>query len=70
MILTFRQRTAEKHAAEAYADLLPILQMVQAEGLSLRSMAEKLNEAGHKTLSGKLRNPVQVSHVLARNEAK
>jgi DNA invertase Pin-like site-specific DNA recombinase len=57
-------------AAEAYADLLPILQTMQADGLSLRSMAEKLNEAGHKTRRGKPWNPVQVARVLARNEAE
>src|SRR5579872_5636899 len=57
-------------ADEAYADLLPILRTMQAEGLTFRGMAEKLNEAGHKTRRGKPWNQTQVSRVLARNEAE
>jgi hypothetical protein len=57
-------------ADEAYADLLPTLQTMQAEGLSMRGMAEKLNEAGHKTRRGKPWNPMQVSRVLARSESE
>jgi hypothetical protein len=54
-------------ADEAYADLLPTLRTMKAEGLTLAKMAEKLNEAGHKTRRGKLWSPTQVSRVLDRD---
>jgi DNA invertase Pin-like site-specific DNA recombinase len=57
-------------ADEAYEDLLPTLQTMQAERLSFRGIAAKLNEAGHKTRRGKPWNAMQVSRVLARNEAE
>jgi hypothetical protein len=54
-------------ADEAYADLLPTLRTLKAEGLTLAKIAEQLNEAGHKTRRGKLWNPTQVARVLERN---
>lgn len=54
-------------ADEAYVDLLPMLKSMQADGLSLRGMADKLNAEGHKTRRGRPWNPVQVSRVLARS---
>ena len=61
-----RLKPAAELADEAYSDLLPILKTMQAEKLSLRGMAEKLNETVHKTRRGKPWNPVQVSRVLER----
>ncbi|MCE9533798.1 MAG: recombinase family protein [Planctomycetes bacterium] len=62
---------ARSHLAdEAYVDLLPFLKKMRADGLSLREMAEKLNEAGHKTRRGKQWNAMQVSRVLARGVAE
>ncbi|HLN30744.1 MAG TPA: recombinase family protein [Gemmataceae bacterium] len=55
-----------KAAEEAYADLLPKLDGWKAEGLSLRSIADKLNAEGHTTRRGKPWNQVQVSRVLER----
>jgi len=57
-------------ADEAYTDLLPILKTMKAEGLSLRGIADKLNEEGHITRRGRPWNPVQVARVLARSEAE
>lgn len=52
-------------AAEAYTDLLPVMQALRAEGLTLRAIAERLTGAGHTTRRGRPWNPVQVSRVLA-----
>ena len=56
------RRTAR--ARDAYADLAPLVAGWRAEGLSLRSIAARLDAAGHTTRSGKAWNPVQVSRVL------
>jgi DNA invertase Pin-like site-specific DNA recombinase len=53
-------------AEEAYADLMPSVRTMKAEGLSLRDMADKLNAEGHTTRRGKPWNPVQVARVLER----
>jgi DNA invertase Pin-like site-specific DNA recombinase len=55
-------------AREAYADLLPVMTRMKAQGLSLRDIAEKLNAKGHTTRRGKPWNPVQVARVLGRRE--
>jgi DNA invertase Pin-like site-specific DNA recombinase len=55
-----------KAAADAYADLLPILRALRADGLSLQAIADKVNEQGHTTRRGKPFNPVQVSRILDR----
>lgn len=55
-------------ASDAYSDLLPTLQEMKAEGLSLRAIAERLNTDGHTTRRGKPWNQVQVSRVLERAE--
>jgi DNA invertase Pin-like site-specific DNA recombinase len=54
-------------ANEAYNDLLPTVQTMKAEGLSLRAIAERLNGQGYSTRNGKPWNPVQVSRVLERS---
>jgi DNA invertase Pin-like site-specific DNA recombinase len=56
-------------ATEAYSDLLPTVQTMKGEGLSLRAIAERLNAEGHTTRRGKPWNQVQVSRVLERAEA-
>jgi DNA invertase Pin-like site-specific DNA recombinase len=64
-----RERSVEVRrnaAAEAYADLLPMVSDMRAEGLSLAAIAEKLNNEGHTTRRGRPWNPVQVSRVLER----
>jgi DNA invertase Pin-like site-specific DNA recombinase len=55
-------------ARETYADLLPIMTRMKAQGLSLREIAEKLNAKGHTTRRGRPWNPVQVARVLKRQD--
>ena len=61
---------ANRQAAdEAYSDLIPTVQAMKAEGLSLRAIAERLNAEGHTTRRGKPWNQVQVARVLERAES-
>src|SRR5207245_204721 len=53
-------------AAQAYADLRPLIAEFRQRGLSLRSIAEELNTLGHTTRRGQCWNPVQVSRILDR----
>jgi DNA invertase Pin-like site-specific DNA recombinase len=65
-----RQRSAEsraKAATEAYADLLPTIQELKAQGMALHKIASELNARGHTTRQGRHWNPVQVARVLARS---
>jgi len=55
-----------KAAAEAYADLAPMMKEWRAEGLALQAIADRLNAEGHTTRRGKPWNPVQVLRVLDR----
>jgi DNA invertase Pin-like site-specific DNA recombinase len=59
---------ARQAADEAYTDLLPTVQELKAEGLSLRAIAEKLNAEGHTTRRGRFWNPVQIARLLERAE--
>jgi DNA invertase Pin-like site-specific DNA recombinase len=52
------------NAATAYADLVPVIAGMRAEGLSLRRIAGRLNAEGHTTRRGKAWNAVQVSRAL------
>lgn len=67
------QKAASKARArladEAYEDIADDLKSMRAEGLSLRAIAERLNEQGHTTRRGKTWNPMQVRNVLKRFEA-
>jgi DNA invertase Pin-like site-specific DNA recombinase len=66
-----RQRSAEaraKAAAEAYADLAPLMAELRGKGLTLQAIADQLNGQGHTTRHGKPWNAVQVSRVLERAE--
>jgi DNA invertase Pin-like site-specific DNA recombinase len=62
-------KVRQANAAEAYADLVPVVSALRAEGHSLRGIAAKLNEQGHTTRRGRPWNPVQVSAVLEYTEA-
>ena len=67
------QKAASKARArladEAYEDIADDLKTMRAEGLSLRAIAERLNEQGHTTRRGNAWNPMQVRNVLKRFEA-
>lgn len=61
---------AHREAAnEAYADLVPLIQKLKAEGLALRAIADRLNGDGQTTRRGKQWNQVQVARVLERASA-
>lgn len=62
-------KVRQAKADEAYTDLLPTIEALKAEGLSLRDIAAKLDTEGHTTRRGRPWNPVQVSRVLERAEA-
>ena len=49
-----------------YSDLFPIIKELHGEGASLQTIAQKLNEQGHTTRTGKPWNKMQVSRVLQR----
>jgi DNA invertase Pin-like site-specific DNA recombinase len=57
-----------KAAAEAYADLAPMMKEWRTEGVTLDGIAGRLNAEGHTTRRGKPWNPVQVARVLERAE--
>jgi DNA invertase Pin-like site-specific DNA recombinase len=57
---------AKALADEAYADLASIVAELRAEGLSLRQIANRLNQDGHTTRRGRPWNATQVARVLAR----
>ena len=61
---------AHKKAADAsYQDLVPRIQKLNDDGMSLREIAEDLNAAKHTTRRGKPWNAMQVSRVLKRHAA-
>jgi DNA invertase Pin-like site-specific DNA recombinase len=67
-----RERSAlarAKAAAEAYADVAPMMKEWRADGMTLDGIAGKLNSEGHTTRKGKPWNPVQVARVLERAKA-
>lgn len=53
-------------AEAAYTDLVPTLEAWRVEGLSLQSIADRLNSEGHTTRTGKAWNKIQVKRVLER----
>jgi DNA invertase Pin-like site-specific DNA recombinase len=57
-----------QRASEAYADLVPVMTRMKAQGLSLREIAEQLNDEGHTTRRGRPWNPMQVARVLERED--
>lgn len=62
-------KARRESASDAYADLVPFVAKLKGEGLSLRTIAGRLNDEGHTTRRGRPWNPVQVSRVLERAEA-
>lgn len=58
-----------ERAEQAYADILPAMTEMRANGMTLAAIAERLNSEGHTTRRGKPWNPVQVSRVLVRVES-
>ena len=54
---------ATEKARAAYEDLAPVIAGMQADGLSLRAIAGRLNAKGHTTRRGKPWNQVQVRRV-------
>lgn len=64
-----REKGNAKQAAEAlemYEDLIGDMKAWQAEGLSLRGIAERLNSEGHTTRTGSAWQAVQVKRTLDR----
>jgi DNA invertase Pin-like site-specific DNA recombinase len=57
------------NADDAYYEIVPIVQQLRAEGLTLRAIADRLTEGGHVTRGGKPWNQVQVMRVLNRSGA-
>lgn len=53
-------------AVEAYRDLIPYVEKLRAQGLSLRAIAERLNDDGHTTRSDGAWSAVHVLRVLRR----
>lgn len=53
------------NAVAAYADLAPIMRELRDQGVSLRGIADRLNEEGHTTRRGLPWNQVQVMRVLS-----
>lgn len=53
-----------KQASEAYADILPEMQAMRAEGKTLWAIADWLNGEGYATRNGKQWSQVQVGRVL------
>jgi DNA invertase Pin-like site-specific DNA recombinase len=49
---------------ERYEDVMPRLASLRAENLSLRDIAETLNQEGHTTRRGRPWNPMQVTRLL------
>jgi DNA invertase Pin-like site-specific DNA recombinase len=65
-----RSKTARaKTAAEAYADVAPLMKEWRTAGETLDAIANRLNGEGHTTRTGRPWNPVQVARVLERAEA-
>jgi DNA invertase Pin-like site-specific DNA recombinase len=59
-------KVVSKAAAEAYADLAPMMKEWRTAGETLDGIAGRLNAEGHTTRRGKPWNPVQVARVLER----
>jgi DNA invertase Pin-like site-specific DNA recombinase len=53
-------------AFEAYADLAPYAMTLRGSGFSLRAIAQRLNDDGHRTRTDVPWSQVQVSRLLAR----
>ncbi|OUJ65426.1 recombinase family protein, partial [Hymenobacter crusticola] len=63
-----RQQNARDHLANRQAAQLATL--LHATGLTLRAIAQRLNESGYRTRRGKLFHPMGVQRLLTRTEQK
>lgn len=52
--------------AEVYADLVPVVTELHAQGTTLQAIADELNAQGHTTRRGKPWGPMQVMRLLRR----
>jgi DNA invertase Pin-like site-specific DNA recombinase len=59
-------RANRQNAVDAYADLAPYIAELRSAGLSLRQIAARLNEDGHRTRTDAPWSQVHVRRVLAR----
>lgn len=59
-------KTLHTKAIEAYAEIVPIVRELKAQGLTLRAIAEELTTRGYLTRTGKPWNAVQVMRLLER----
>lgn len=55
-----------KKAVEDYADLMPLVLKLRADGETLQRIADRLDEEGHRTRRGKSWSPTQVLRILRR----
>lgn len=58
--------TKRVRAIDAYADLLPRMESMKTEGLSLAKIAERLNASGSTTRTGAMWSAVQVMRAMNR----
>lgn len=59
-------RKQVREAIEVYEDLIPLMKSWKEEGLSLRAIADRLNEQGNSTRTGAAWTAVQVMRTLDR----
>jgi len=57
---------AREKADDAYADILPLIAEMRAEGATLQAIADRLNADGHTTRRGRGGNRMQASRGLGR----
>jgi DNA invertase Pin-like site-specific DNA recombinase len=59
-------KSLKAQALEAYAEILPLIQSLKAQGFTLQAIADELTAQGHLTRTGKTWGPVQVLRALGR----
>ena len=62
------RKVISQKAREEYADILPRIQAMRNEGLTLKAIAESLNAEGYKTRRGAAFRPTQIKRILERGE--
>jgi len=68
-----RAAAAEAHRStfrDVYADLFPLVNQLNSDGLSLQQIADALDDLGHTTRRGKSWNRMQVSRLLKKDPTK
>jgi hypothetical protein len=51
----------------AYALITPMIEKLRAKGLSMKAIAEKLNDDGYKTPTGSTWTAMQIKRILDRS---